>query len=146
MFETLKSFFAASGPERPQLDRESVPVALATLLVRIAKADKIYLFEEIRTIDDILQLAYDMSAVEAAQLRAEAERIEPLAPATEECAGRIRDGVEYDERLGLAVAMWDVVMADGVRKAEETEIVRIAEGIFGVVPDDIGKERAPDAD
>src|SRR5690606_33823689 len=99
-------------------------VALAALLVRVAKSDGIYLSEEIARIDRILSARYELNPVEAMQLRARAEEVERDAPDTVRFTRAIKAAVPYEQRMAVTEALWSVAIADGVRGDDETALMR----------------------
>ena len=64
MFETLLA--RLKGAHTAPLPADDARLALATLLVRIAKSDHHYAFEEIVKIDEVLAERYDLSVIAAA--------------------------------------------------------------------------------
>lgn len=100
----------------PELDAR---LALAALLVRVAKTDGTYVVQEISRIDRILAKTFALNVVEAAKLRADAERLEHDAPDVEDFAAAIRQTVDVETREDVMAALWQVALADGVRKPEE---------------------------
>ena len=44
----------------------------------------------------------------------------------------IKDGVAYEDRLGVIEALWRVVMADGHRDHEESAMLRLVADLLGV--------------
>ncbi|MBS8225010.1 TerB family tellurite resistance protein [Vannielia litorea] len=117
----------------PPLDSR---LALAALLVRMAKSDHSYQASEIGRIDKFLSAHFGLNPVEAAKLRATAEKLEHQAPETEVFTGLIRDAVSYNERVEVLDALWQVVMADGEEKPEEAEMIGFAAGALGVAEAD----------
>ena len=107
-------------------------LALAALLVRIARADDHYDAVERERIDRILTARYGLDGPAAAALRAEAETVETEAPDTVRFTKAIKDGVEYDQRIGVIEAMWDVVLADGHRDEDENAMMRMIPPMLGV--------------
>ena len=116
MFRALISRLTAAAPPDPELDAQ---FAIAALLVRVAKADAYYAYEEIAEIDRIIARTWGLDPVAAMKLRAQAERIEAGAPETAELARLVRDHTPYAQRAALYAAMWDVSLAD--RKLHEDE-------------------------
>ncbi len=100
----------------PELDAR---LALGALLVRIAKTDGTYAVEEISRIDRILAKTFAVNAVDAARLRADAERLEHDAPDGTAFADAIVAAVELETREAVLAAMWQVALADGVERPEE---------------------------
>ena len=107
-------------------------IALSALLVRLAKSDGDYAAEEIARIDRIIAARYGLNPVEAAQLRANAEGIEKEAPDTVRFTRAIKDAVAYEDRLAVIEALWQVVLADGERDAEEDALLRMVAPMLGV--------------
>ncbi|SMX43449.1 TerB family tellurite resistance protein [Actibacterium lipolyticum] len=120
---------------QPQPDRladEDARLALGALLVRIAKSDGEYAPEEITRIDRILASRYGLSPFEASALRGNAETLESEAPDTVRFTRAIKDAVAYEEREAVVEALWDVVLADGVRDHEEDALLRLVANLLGV--------------
>ncbi|GHF48739.1 tellurite resistance TerB family protein [Seohaeicola zhoushanensis] len=116
-------------------------LALAALLVRIARADNHYAAEEVIQIDRILATRYGLDTAGAAGLRGEAERLEAEAPDTVRFTRAIKDAVPYDHRVGVIEAMWSVVLADGGRADEENALMRLAASLLGVSDPDSARAR-----
>lgn len=110
--------------------------ALAALLVRLAKADGEYDVSEIQRIDRILARRFDLTAVEAAQLRAQGEAIEGEAPDTVRFTRAIKDSVPYEERIAVIEALWEVALADGDRDPEEDALLRLVAPMLGITDQD----------
>ena len=130
MFSRILGAFAAPQPD--PLPEPDARLALGALLVRVAKSDNIYRFEEISQIDRLLARLNDLNPVEAAKLRATCERLEAEAPDTSLFAAVIRDNVNMDQRLAALEALWRVVLVDGSGSDVElavVEDVRIALGL-----------------
>lgn len=107
-------------------------LALTALLVRIALADGDYAHEEADQIDRVLRARYGLSPFEATDLRKRAEAIEAEAPDTVRFTRAIKDAVPHDERIAVIEALWQVVLADGIRDAEEDALVRLASNLLGI--------------
>ncbi len=127
--DLLKSLMA---PETPRLPEPDARLALAALLVRIARSDGDYAESEVARIDKVLGARHGLSPFEATALRKEAEALEAQAPDTVRFTRAIKDGVEYEDRAGVIEALWDVVLADGVRDEEENSLMRLAANLLGV--------------
>ncbi|WP_323767766.1 TerB family tellurite resistance protein [Marinovum sp.] len=135
IFDRLTRFFNGEAPPAKPLPELDAAHALGALLVRVAKADRAYLFEELEQIDRILAHRNGLNAVAAAKLRAECERLETAVPETPEFVAKLREGVDYEERRKIAEAMWAVVIADGVREEHEVALVELIEDMLGVSSD-----------
>jgi uncharacterized tellurite resistance protein B-like protein len=107
------------GPYETPLAELDARHALAGMLVRIAKADGTYDAAEIARIDEVLRARYGLGPVEAAKLRAEAEKLEATGPSDSRFAAVIRDRTRAADRRALLEAMWRVMLADGVAGPQE---------------------------
>ncbi|WP_116132226.1 TerB family tellurite resistance protein [Tropicimonas sp. IMCC34043] len=107
-------------------------LALAALLVRVARVDGDYTAEEVDRIDRILRSRYVLSPFEATQLRGEAEQLEAVAPDTVRFTRAIKEAIPYDHRASVMEALWTVILADGVRDEEEDSLARLVANLLGV--------------
>lgn len=130
MFADLLRRLTAPEPER--LSDPDARLALAALLVRLARADGDYSEDEIQRIDKVLAKRHALSPFEATALRRDAETLEAEAPDTVRFTRAIKDAVDYDNRISVIEAMWQVVLADGVRDHEENTLMRLAANLLGV--------------
>ena len=119
-------------PTDTRLPEPDARLALAALLVRLARSDGDYAAEEVARIDRILAKRFALGPFEAVKLRGEAESLEAQAPDTVRFTRAIKDGVAYEDRIGVIEALWDVVLADGVRDQEEDALLRLAANLLGV--------------
>ena len=119
-------------PEPKPLADEDARLALTALLVRVAKSDGEYAHEEVERIDRIVTKRYGLSPFEATRLRREGEQLEAEAPDTVRFTRAIKDAVAYEEREGVIEALWDIVLADGVRDHEEDSLLRMVASFLGV--------------
>jgi uncharacterized tellurite resistance protein B-like protein len=110
----------------------SASEAMAALMVRIAKSDDEYSAAEIARIDAVLGLLYKLTADQAATLRQTAEALEAEAPDTVRFTRAIKEEVPYEERFNVVRALWQVVLADGARDAEEDALMRLLASLLGV--------------
>ncbi|MBW7922905.1 MAG: TerB family tellurite resistance protein [Rubellimicrobium sp.] len=144
MIDLLRRLFAPDPAPFPDPDAR---VALAALLVRVAKSDGTYLPAEIARIDRILVARYGLNPVEAMRLRAQAEDVERDAPDTVRFTRAIKAVVPWEDRLGVVEALWSVVIADGVRGDDEAAILRTVAPLLGVSDPDsaLARHRAETA-
>jgi uncharacterized tellurite resistance protein B-like protein len=119
-------------PQPAQLNDLDARLALAALLVRIARSDGDYAPEEVGRIDRILMSRYALSAFEVVSLRKSAETLETEAPDTVRFTRAIKDAVPYEDRESVVEALWDVVLADGVRDTDEDTLLRLVANLLGV--------------
>ena len=129
MFKDLLARLLA--PE-PVLSDPDARLAMAALLVRLARTDGHYAPEEITRIDRILEARYDLDHAGAQALRRHGETLEEEAPDTVRFTRAIKEAVPYEERVSVISALWSVALADGVRDAEEDALMRLAANLLGV--------------
>lgn len=127
--EFLKRLTQSDPAPLPDADAR---LALCALLVRIAKTDDDYADSEITHIERIISTRYGMSVSDAKALRNEAEKLEAEAPDTVRFTRAIKDAVPHEEREGIIEALWEIVLADGVRDHEEDALVRLVADLLGI--------------
>ena len=130
MFSELLSRLSAPAPE-PSTGTDG-PLALAALLVRIARSDGSYDREEAQRIDEVVAARYRMERGDATDLRHRAEALEAEAPDTVRFTRAIKDAVPHEDREGVVEALWDIVLADGARDEEEDALLRLVANLLGV--------------
>ncbi|WP_374633540.1 TerB family tellurite resistance protein [Paracoccus sp. (in: a-proteobacteria)] len=140
MFRNLLSRLLDAAQPAP-LSAQDAEVAIAALLVRIARADDHYGEVEQHRIDQVLARRRGLASAEAAERRAAAEMIEAEAPDTVRFTRIIKDRIELADRHDVLAAMWEVAYADGQRSAEEESLVRLVAGLLGVNDRDSGLAR-----
>lgn len=121
-----------TAPEPDPLSGDDARLALAALLVRIARTDGEYAQEEIERIDNVLKSRYDLGPFEVTQLRADAEALEKEAPDTVRFTRAIKDAVDYEDRAQVVESLWEIVLADGVRDHEEDALMRMVAPMLGI--------------
>ncbi|WP_238365248.1 TerB family tellurite resistance protein [Mesobacterium pallidum] len=127
----LIAYFKRQKPQAP-VPQVTPHLALGALLVHVAKADDHFVLEELTQIDRILAERFGLKALEAAKMRADCERLERHMTDLGEYAALVRDSVEYEDRLSIVEALWRVVLADGVQKLAEEQMVHLVEHMLGV--------------
>ncbi len=125
----LKALFA---PEPEALPPTDARIALAALLVRIARSDGDYAQSEIDTIRRVLARRYGLDTGAVGDLMLVAENLEREAPDTVRFTRAIKDAVPYEERKSVVAAAWEVVLADGARAHEEDALMRLIASLLGV--------------
>lgn len=130
MFADLLRRLAAPEPDR--LPEPDARLALAALMVRVARSDGDYAASEVARIDRILMRRHGLDADGAAGLRAEAEVLEAEAPDTVRFTRAIKSAVSLDDRIAVIEALWSVVLADGERDAEEDSLLRLLANLLGI--------------
>lgn len=134
MFDTLLRRLMAPAPAR--LPDVEARLALAALLVRIARTDGDYAAAEVARIDRVLAERFSLSPFEAAKLRADAEVLEAEAPDTVRFTRALKVAVAIEDRIELMQALWAVAMADGHRGAEEEQVLRLVANLLGLTDRD----------
>lgn len=119
-------------PEPEPLNDDDARLALAALLVRVARSDGDYAASEVDQISEILTTRYGLDAASTAALLKDAETLEAEAPDTVRFTRAIKDAVPYDERFAVIEALWGVVLADGVRDNSENILLRLVANLLGI--------------
>ncbi len=140
MLTRILTLFQTHEPD--PLPEPDAKLALGALMVRVAKSDAIYKFEEISLIDKLLAQMNGLGPIDAAKMRATCEKIEAAAPATRKFALLIRETVSFEARLEAHEALWAVMQADGVRREEELEIVILVREALGLSEADCAGAKA----
>lgn len=127
--DILKAFQAKTAPS---LNPDDARLALAALMVRLARTDGDYAQVEIAMIDRVLQKRFDLDDTATKALRSEAETLEIQAPDTVRFTRTLKDAVPYEERAGIVQALWAVVLSDGQRDDDEHGFMRLVANLLGV--------------
>lgn len=130
MFKFLASLLAAPHPA--PLTADDAELALAALLVRLARADDSYDEAEHIRIERVLTARRGLGHAEARALRERAEGLEAEAPDTVRFTRALKDKIAYEDRIGVIEALWEVALADDARSAEEDALIRLAAQLLGV--------------
>jgi uncharacterized tellurite resistance protein B-like protein len=144
MLEKLLARLHLADPPETPMPPADAQHALGALLVRVAKADKTYLFSEIHEIDHLLADLYALNPVEAARLRAQCEKLEAAMPDTGALAHILQAGISEPDKEAFVRALWSVARADGVRHESEHQVVALASEALGMAPDRAEALRGPD--
>ncbi|MBF9051336.1 TerB family tellurite resistance protein [Roseobacter sp. HKCCD9010] len=121
-----------TAPDPAPLSDPDARLALAALLVRLAKTDGDYAEAEIDRIDRLLTTRYGLTPFETAKLRGDAEILESEAPDTVRFTRAIKDAVAYEDREQVVESLWEIVLADGVRDDHENALMRMVAPMLGV--------------
>jgi uncharacterized tellurite resistance protein B-like protein len=133
----LRALFA---PTPPRLSEPDARLALAALLVRVARSDGHYAASEVAHIDAILKARHGLGDTAAAYLRTEAEAVEAEAPDTVRFTRALKLAVPLEDRTALIEALWTVALADGARDADEDRMLRLVANLLGLT--DVESARA----
>jgi uncharacterized tellurite resistance protein B-like protein len=142
MFDSLLRRLTGANPDR--LPEPDAQLALAALLVRVARADADYSTTEAARIDRILASHFALQPFAAATLRTAAEALEAEAPDTVRFTRALKSAVALDDRMALVQAMWAVALADGSRDDQEDGLLRLVANLLGLtdVESALARQRA----
>ena len=129
MFHRFLSSLSSTPNRAPN---PSGRLALAALLVRLARADGDYAAAEVAQIDAILADHYQLSPFEAVALRQEAEALEAEAPDTVRFTRAVKDAVPYEDRMEVMAALWSIALVDRERTADEEALIRLIASLLGI--------------
>lgn len=121
-----------TAPTPTLMKDDDARLALTALLVRIARTDGDYIQAEIDRIDAIISARYQLTPDAATMLRHDAETLETEAPDTIRFTRAIKDAVAYEDRLAIIESLWQVVLVDGAREAEEDALLRLVSSLLGI--------------
>jgi len=130
MLKDILNAFKSTAP--PTLRMEDASLAMAALLVRLARSDEDYDASEKILINKMLQFRYNLALDKAEALRTEAEELESKAPDTVRFTRLIKDSVPYEDRQSVIRDFWEIVLADGERHKEESSLMRLIAKLLGV--------------
>jgi uncharacterized tellurite resistance protein B-like protein len=141
MIDLLRRLLA---PAPEPLAKPDAQLALAALLVRVARTDGLYAAEEVERIDRVLMRHHGLDPFAAARLRSEAEEVEASAPDTVRFTQAIKAATALEDRSQLMTALWSVALADGARDAHEDRLMRMVATLLGLsdVDSAVARQRA----
>ncbi|OUS08402.1 hypothetical protein A9Q96_02820 [Rhodobacterales bacterium 52_120_T64] len=140
MFKTLLNRLNSTATTDP-LSTDDARLAMAALMVRVARADHDYAPAEVAVIDALLMQRFDLDAAQTAALRTEAEELEKNAPDTVRFTRLIKSAVPYEDRSAVAESLWRIVLADNERHHHEDSFLRLVVSLIGVSDRDSGLAR-----
>jgi uncharacterized tellurite resistance protein B-like protein len=130
MFDALLKVL--TGDTEEQLPETDARLALAALLVRLARTDGRYDASESAKIDVILARRYTLTDGAAAKLRSEAEGLEAEAPDTVRFTRAIKDHTAHEHRDTVIEDIWELALADGSRSDDEDSLIRLVAPLLGI--------------
>lgn len=142
MFDALIRRLTA--PSSSRLHEPDERLALAALLVRLARSDGTYAEAEVARIDRVLGVRFALAPFAATALRAQAEALEAEAPDTVRFTRALKDTVPLEGRAGLMEALWSVALADHARDDSEDTMMRMVASLLGLTDRDsaLARQRA----
>jgi uncharacterized tellurite resistance protein B-like protein len=127
-------------PDPTPMSLEDSRLALAALMVRLARQDERYSQSERGMIERVIRSRYGVDAAAARALREEAEALEAEASDTVQFTRLVKDAVPYEEREGVIEALWRIAITDGIDAAEHG-FLRLVASLIGVSDVDSGLAR-----
>ncbi len=127
-------------PDTTPMSLEDSRLAMAALMVRLARQDEHYSGSERQVIERVIRSRYGVDTAAARALREEAEALEAEASDTVRFTRLIKKAVPYEERAGVIEALWRVALTDGIQ-AEEHGLMRLVASLCGVSDVDSGLAR-----
>ena len=121
-----------TAPEPETLSDVDSQLALAALLVRVARADGIYDESERSRINRVLARRFDLTPFEVTKVRKDAETLESEAPDTVRFTRAIKATVPHEDREQIIEALWEIALADGSRDHEEDALMRLVAPMLGI--------------
>lgn len=128
-----------TAPDPAPLGDDDARMALGALLVRVARADGDYAAVERNRIAAVLGKRYGLDDPEP--LLRDCETLESEAPDTVRFTRAIKDAVDYENRLSVISALWEIVLADGYRDAQEDSMMRMVTNLLGIEDQDSNTAR-----
>lgn len=128
------------GEAPAPIDRDEAELAIAALLVRVARADDHYDQAERDRIEQVLSRR-GLTAAEAAARRAQAEALEAEASDTVRFTRQIKDRIALEDRRAVLAALWEVALADDDRAADEESLIRLVSSLLGLTDRDSAEIR-----
>lgn len=127
--DLIRRLMGAAGSS--ELAVEDARIALAALMVRLARSDGSYTSEETDRIDRALMAQHRIDAEEARVLRTQGEDAEAGAPDTVRFTRLVKNAVPYEDREAVVEALWRVAAVDGIH-ADEHGFLRLVSNLVGV--------------
>ena len=129
----ISNFLRSILSEKPDpVSTEDAHVALAALLVRIAKSDSQYDRSEVETIKHVLMKQFEMSEEKSISTIETAEQLEAEAPDTVRFTRALKNTIPFESRRQIIEGLWQVALADDARDSQEDAIIRLAAQLLGV--------------
>ncbi|MEM7546169.1 MAG: TerB family tellurite resistance protein [Pseudomonadota bacterium] len=135
IFGKLAKLFEAEAVETSTHD--PVAVAMAALMVRLARADGDFDAEERARIEAALDARFG----DGAAVLAEGERAEAEALDHHQFTKLVKGAYAHEDRAALLEELWSVVLADGARDDEENALMRQFGSLLHVSDQEMQKAR-----
>lgn len=132
MFDRILALFSKTPATPSHLPTAQADIAVGALLVRAAKVDGVYLYQEAEQIDEVLARRYALSPAQARAMRETCEVLEEQMPSALELVSLMRNHIPATERSAIVAALWSVVFADRIEHHDEEGLLRTIEDVLGV--------------
>lgn len=129
MFMDLLTRLMGDAPA--PIHRDDAELAIAALLVRVARADDHYDEAERLRIERVLARR-GLSPDEAVSRRLQAETLEAEASDTVRFTRQIKDRIALEDRCAVLAGLWEVAYADARRGQDEESLIRLVAGLLGI--------------
>lgn len=127
MITRILDFLVGKTPPKPLPEADGRHL-LGALVLRIAQVDSTMTLSELQAIDKIFSAQFGLSAIAAAKLRADCERLALALPPTEELGPLLIERLSPEERVALASSLFTVARADGdIDPREDAMITSVAQ-------------------
>ena len=137
LFAKLTAIFDAQPSAEAVTTHDPIAVAMAALMIQLARADGHY--EEAERAE--ILAALDARFGDGAALLAAGEAAEETALDSHQFTRLVKDAYAPEERGELLEDLWEVVLADGDRDANENALMRQFGALLHVPDRDIGLAR-----
>ena len=141
MLDRLLSFIGGAAEADAARRPDRVRLAAAALLVEVARMDEGVDALERRRIAELLAQRFALSPAEAQALLEEAEREAEQSSQLFAFTREIKDAFNYEQRVELIEALWEVAYADDTLHHLEANLMRRIVGLLHVEDRDSGAAR-----
>ena len=143
MLDRLRQLFQPQPAGRPSGAHrfDELQLAAAALMVEAATMDSRFDAKERERVRQLVQDRFALSAEEAVDLVAEAERMAAESVEWHGFTRAIKDGFSHAERVQLIEMMWEVAYADGALHDYEASLLRRITGLLYVSDRESGEAR-----
>ena len=127
-----------------QLEPDDARLAIAALMIRVARSDDDFSDEEFINIISLVTKRFNLNHDKANELIKEAKVLEEQAPDTVRFTKSIKTAIAFEERSALVEDLWTIVLTDDYRDANEDALIRTVVGLLGVSDKDgaLARQRA----
>ena len=128
-------------PKKSQSKDDSL-LALIAVLVRLARTDGVYSWQERQHIETLLQVRFSCTDDSERQyLMKEGEALEANASDSVQLTRVLKAAYPLQERFELVKFMWQIVLIDRERHAEEDATMRLIGALLGLSDQEIAQAR-----